>query len=111
MAAASKQVVWSLEADRDLLDIWSFLASAASPEVADDQIRKIVRACEPLSDQPLLGRMRDELVPGLRSKIAYPHVIFYRVTTAAVEIVRVFDGRRDLDDIFEDDVGDRGRTG
>jgi plasmid stabilization system protein ParE len=38
------------------------------------------------------------------SRVAGPHIIFYRVTDAATEIARVLDGRRDLGSIFEEDA-------
>jgi plasmid stabilization system protein ParE len=38
MPAARRAVVWSPEAEQDLLDIWSYLAQAASFTVADDQL-------------------------------------------------------------------------
>jgi toxin ParE1/3/4 len=38
--------------------------------------------------------------PGLRSIAVSPHVVFYRVTAGVAEVVRVLDGRRDLDEIF-----------
>ena len=31
---------------------------------------------------------------------ANPHIVFYRVNDAVAEIVRVLDGRRDLDEVF-----------
>jgi plasmid stabilization system protein ParE len=31
---------------------------------------------------------------------ASPHVVFYRVNDDVAEIVRVLDGRRDLDEVF-----------
>jgi plasmid stabilization system protein ParE len=34
--------------------------------------------------------------------VATPHVVFYRVVADEVEIVRVIDGRRDIDQIFAD---------
>jgi plasmid stabilization system protein ParE len=34
--------------------------------------------------------------------VATPHVVFYRVAGDVVEIVRVIDGRRDIDQIFVD---------
>jgi len=49
------------------------------------------------------GRARDEVRPGLRSVVANPHVIFYRVTADEIaQIVRVIDGRRDIDAVFDD---------
>lgn len=40
--------------------------------------------------------------PGLRSVLASPYVIFYRVNGDIAELVRILDGRRDIDEIFSD---------
>ena len=53
-----------------------------------------------LDNHPFAGRDRDEVRPGLGSIVASPHVVFYRVNNDVAEIVRVLDGRRDLDEIF-----------
>ncbi len=34
---------------------------------------------------------------------ASPHIIFYRVNEGSAEVIRVLDGRRDLDEIFAHD--------
>jgi len=47
-----------------------------------------------------LARTRDELLPGLRSALADPNILFYRVRKDAVEIIRVLHGRRDIASIF-----------
>jgi toxin ParE1/3/4 len=60
-----------------------------------------------LEEYPFAGRSRDEIRPGLRSVVASPHVVFYRVTDGVAEVVRVLDGRQDLDEIFA--VSGRGR--
>jgi len=66
-------------------------------------VRKITEACRLLEDHPFVGRTRDEIRPGLRSIAATPYVVFYRVNNDVAEIVRVLDGRRDLDEIFADE--------
>jgi len=53
-----------------------------------------------LERHPFSGRPRDGLRPGLRSLLADPHVIFYRVQNDTAEIVRVLHGRQDLDELF-----------
>ena len=53
-----------------------------------------------LDSHPFAGRGRNEVRPGLRSIAASPHVVFYRVNNDVAEIVRVLDGRRDLEEIF-----------
>jgi toxin ParE1/3/4 len=46
---------------------------------------------------------RNEVRPSLRSMAASPHIVFYRVNDGSAEIIRVLDGRRDLDEIFAQD--------
>jgi toxin ParE1/3/4 len=106
MAKPSRPVVWSPEAEWDLIEIWGYWAREASIEVADNQLRGIDRAWERLEDWPFSSRARDELLPGLRSLAVHPNVIFYRVRDDHVEIVRVIDGRRDIDRIFAEQGDD-----
>ena len=63
-------------------------------------VREIAVACLALEEHPHAGRSRDELRPGMRSVPASPHVVFYRVIEDRAEVVRVLDGRRDIEDIF-----------
>ena len=93
-------VDWSPEAGQDLLGIWIFVAREASPDVADEQLRSLDRACEALAQWPHSGRARDELFRGVRSIAVEAYVVFYRVGGPAVEIIRVLHGRRDVDAIF-----------
>jgi|ERR1700688_612319 len=106
MARPRRPALWSPEAEQDLIEIWGYWANSASIDVADNQLRDIDRACERIEDWPLSGRARDELLSGLRSLPVQPNVIFYRVRGGGVEIVRVIDGRRDIDRVFADQGGD-----
>jgi toxin ParE1/3/4 len=54
-----------------------------------------------LHDHPYAGRAREEVRPGLRSVASGPYVIFYRVHHGVAELVRILDGRRDIDEIFD----------
>jgi len=102
MAGASRPPIWSPEAVADLSDIWSYYEGVASRRTADNIIRAIGDAVRLLEDHPYGGRARDEVRAGLRSLVASPHVIFYRVTPDEVaQIVRVIDGRRDIEAIFD----------
>lgn len=100
--ASPNPIVWSPEAEQDLLDIWNYWAREAALEVADNLLRAIDKACVTLQQWPNSGRKRDELLPDLRSVAVPPNVIFYRVGRDAVEILRVLDGRRDIETIFSD---------
>lgn len=103
MAEGRRSVSWSPEALNDLDGIWDYYAGVGGPRAADEILRGIGKIVALLGDQPLAGRARDEVRAGLRSIAENPHVIFYRVVDARAEIVRVLDGRRDIDEIFAED--------
>ena len=100
---AGHRPIWSPEALADLSDIWTYYVRVAGRDTANDIVRGIDRACKRLGNHPYSGRERNKIRPGLRSVVARPHVVFYRVTRDEIaEIVRVIDGRRDIDEIFGD---------
>jgi toxin ParE1/3/4 len=103
MPRLRRPVIWSPEADDDLLDIWSYLTNEASEAVADRLVGKIHARAEALGRFPMTGRVRNELIPGIRSVLVQPYVIFYHVTDAAVGVARVLHGSRDLNAIFSDE--------
>jgi toxin ParE1/3/4 len=102
MAGARRPVVWSPEARADLADIWNRYFEVADRRTADRIARRIHEACGLLEQHPLAGRLREELRLGLRSIVARRHVVFYRAVADSIQIVRVIDSRRDLDEIFAD---------
>jgi toxin ParE1/3/4 len=65
-------------------------------------LREIARIVATIDDFPLAGRSRDELRTGLRSLAANTQIVFYRVTNDQPEIVRVLDGRQDIEEIFSE---------
>jgi toxin ParE1/3/4 len=104
MAENRRPIVWSSDARSDLAEIWDYHVTIAGPHTANRIVREIGERCHLLEDHPFAGRARDEVRPGLRSLVANPYVIFYRVAESVTEIVRVLDGRRDLDEIFSHDA-------
>lgn len=81
-------------AERDLEQIWSYVAADASPEVADRLIDNIIARFDLLVEQPGMGRLRPEFGTGVRSLTVEPHVIYYKAQPD-VRIARVLHGRRD----------------
>jgi toxin ParE1/3/4 len=100
MVGPKYRLVWSKEAEQDLLAIWRFGADEWSPSTADHYIADLFRTCLMLLEAPDLGRSRDELLPGVRSIPLGPHTIFYRVANRGVEIIRVLHQREDIAPIF-----------
>jgi toxin ParE1/3/4 len=62
-----------------------------------ERIRELIATIEA---HPFAGRSRNNLRPGFRSFAANPHVVFYRVVDGIPQIIRILDGRRDIDEIF-----------
>ena len=81
-------------AERDLDEIWSFVAEDASPITADRLVDAIVARFELLAEQPRMGRLRPEFGAGVRSLTVENHVIYYR-HDGDVLIARILHGRRD----------------
>ena len=89
------------QADADLDSIWAFIA-ADNVTAADRLIGRIGEIFEMLIESPLVGRERPDLRSDLRSFPVGNYVIFYRALSDGVEVVRVMNGRQDID---ADDVG------
>ena len=100
MAAPRLGVIWSADARTDLDSIWNYYERVAGPSAAEKIVRQIDDVVRLLQEHPFAGRARDEVRPGLRSFAATPHVVFYRIRDDIPEIVRILDGRRDIDNIF-----------
>jgi toxin ParE1/3/4 len=97
--------LWAPEALSDLSEIWSYYAGVAGSATADKVVQNISRATKLIQGRPYGGRSRDEIRSGLRSVLAEPYVVFYRLSVDDdVQIVRVLHGRRDIDEIFADDL-------
>ena len=100
MRGAKARLVWSADAEDDVLLIWGYGAEEWSADVADDHERMIWRTVNRLCENAHLGKLRDDLIVGVRSIVADPHIVFYRVTGNTIEIVRVVHQREDVDSIF-----------
>jgi toxin ParE1/3/4 len=85
-------------AERDLESIWRFTADQWSVGQAETYIDGLIDAMEALARQPLRGRSAEELRPGYRRQNVGAHVIFYRLDTHGVAIVRVLHQRMDFDE-------------
>jgi toxin ParE1/3/4 len=83
----------------DLEHIHDFVAHHSLSAVA--RVVALIRErCFLLVENPLMGRSRPELAPGLRSFPVGTYVIFYFPIQGGVEIVRVINGARDIDALF-----------
>lgn len=86
---------FSGQAKEDLIDLWEYIA--VHDELAADRYADHVfeRATE-LLNHPELGRSRPEIHPGVRSLLCRNHLIFYRVRSDVIEVLRILHGSMDL---------------
>jgi toxin ParE1/3/4 len=85
-------IFWLEAADEDLASIIDYIGQYDVHAAERMWLR--LRACVlPLSDHPYLYPI-SERVPGLREIVAHPnYIVFYRVTSQAIEIVNVVHAR------------------
>jgi len=89
-------------AEQDLDDIWLNIA-LDSPSAADRVIDRLTDAEYLLCENPMVGRSREELAPGLRSWPVGNYLIFYMTQPGQTIIVRVAWGGRNLPDLVRSD--------
>ena len=100
MAERRRAALWSPEALDDRERIWDYYVRVAGRHTAEKILREIAEVIALLEDHPFAGRARNEVRLELRSFAATPHVVFYRVVNDTPEIVRVLDGRQDIEEKF-----------
>jgi toxin ParE1/3/4 len=102
MAENKPAILWSPEALADIDHLWDYYVQAAGRGTADRILREIAKAVAVTDDFPLARRARDEIRSSLRSFATPPHTVFYRLKGDRPEIVRMLDGRQDIEEIFSD---------
>ena len=89
-------------AGTDIDEIWDYIAED-SMVAADAWVDRLDEKLRLLASQPLMGRTRDELAPGVRSLPFGRYVIFYLPLHDGIDVVRVLHSARDIESIFEKD--------
>ncbi|MFT7032971.1 MAG: toxin ParE1/3/4 [Cyclobacteriaceae bacterium] len=96
MASSEQFYELSDEADQDIEEIFDFTESNFGFDQAVEYLSKLEGVINQLVENPEIGRTRNEIKVGLRSFPKSSHVIFYRILTDRIRIVRVIHGSKDL---------------
>ena len=86
-------------AEADILEIWDYIADD-SLAAADRWVDRVDEQFRMLAAQPMMGRAREELAPGVRSFPFGRYVVFYMPLNDGIDVVRVLHGARDIDAVF-----------
>ena len=88
-------VFFTPEAEEQLAELYGYIASAASPDIAARFTDAIVTYCESLRTFPLRGMRRDDIRPGLRILGYRKRVaVAFNVDVERVNILGIFYGGR-----------------
>lgn len=93
------KLLYSASAESDLLEAWLYVAED-SVAAADHMLDQIDAQASLLLDQPLMGRDRRELSPGIRSwPTSTPYILFYFPHARGIVVARVLHHARDIEAI------------
>lgn len=90
-------VRYALRARGDIASIHDYLA-ARNPTAATAVVRQIRATCELLGRHPGIGRPTQFDDVRMISVLRYPYIVYHQVSSDAVIILHVRDGRRDVPD-------------
>jgi toxin ParE1/3/4 len=89
------QLVIAPAAKNDLKDIYQYGLRQWGQAQSESYLVAIKNQFWLLTEQPLIGAERPELLPNTRSLPIDSHTLFYRLNANRVEILRVLHGRQD----------------
>ena len=93
-------VTRSRQARLDLFALWQYRAERRGADNADELLDTLETTFQTLADMPDIGSPRDYTPPGC---LAFPkdgYMVFYRKEGEDIQIVRVFHGKQDIENIF-----------
>jgi toxin ParE1/3/4 len=94
-------VVFTPEAEAQIVDLYGYIAVEASPEIAARFTNGIVTYCESLSTFPNRGDRREDIRPGLRVTNYRKRVaIAFDIEESRVNILGIFYGGQDYESVL-----------
>lgn len=97
-------VVFTPEAEAQLVDLYGYIAEEASPEIAARFTNRIMSYCESLSTLPARGNRRDDIRLGLRiTNFRKCVAIAFNVDDERINIIGVFYGGQDYESALLED--------
>ena len=89
--------VISPRAQEDIEEIWNYTADRWGVEQADRYVRSIQAAIETIAGDPRRGRSCDEVRGGYRKFAVGSHMLFFRLVSDQVDVVRVLHQQMDFE--------------
>jgi toxin ParE1/3/4 len=87
------------QAEEDLIDLWQYVTQD-NPGAADRLLDEIEDKCALLAANPQLGPARPDIAADCRYFPVGRYLILYRLIPDGIEVVRVVQGSRRLENLF-----------
>ena len=84
-------------AQADLESIWDYTVRHWGEAQAEDYTRNIQAACEALSKGKMVSRSAEDIRQGYRKVAVGSHVLFFRLQSGVVEIIRILHQSMDVE--------------
>ena len=99
-----KDVLFSPEAEAQIIALYEYLAENASPTIGESYTSAIIERCERLGEMPLAGIARGDIRKGLRLTFFRKRVaIAYSAISKRVTVLGIFYGGQDYESLLRDD--------
>ncbi|CAB3804475.1 type II toxin-antitoxin system RelE/ParE family toxin [Paraburkholderia fynbosensis] len=103
----SYTVVFTPEAQEQLLELYRYIAAVGSPVIAERYISSIITYCEEMRTFPHRGNRRDDIREGLRvTNYRKRVVIAFDVDPEQVSVIGIFYGGQDYETVLLADTDD-----
>lgn len=100
----SRELLLTEDAERDLDDLYSYIAQHDSPQSANRVLDRLLEATQELAMFPERGSQPKELraigIQEYRQVFFKPYRIIYRVLDSQVVVYLIADGRRDMQSLL-----------
>ena len=91
------------DADEDLQDIYDYTERTWGERQAERYVFALYETFDLLVSNPEAGRSRSDIRDGLRSFPYRSHIVFYMRWQDEIAVVRILNGARDHQRLFDDD--------
>jgi toxin ParE1/3/4 len=93
--------VLSPRAKADISEIWDYTVERWGIRQAEIYAIQLKSAIETLASHPYEGQTCDEIRTGYRKYPSGSHILFYRLTSAGIDVVRILHQRMDFEHYTE----------
>ena len=89
-------------AKHDLKQIWRLSFTKWGERQANTYYDDLTRGMEAIANNPHIGLAREHLGPGYRQYQVRHHLVFYRLTSTTIKIIRVLSEKMDIPQILKE---------